>query len=1006
MDPQPDSDCVRVIFIPISVPGLFDFPPLDYGIGTTKEKKKEKEEETPPEDVKLPYIIQIHVQEGYEAVYYQDKNSRQAYHRLNSSKQEMPPELIQSRIERRLNDFRTQQLAGGRFRAITPRDGAGTRRKLNRSLSAGFHGRGLIRSNSGSPVEDLKLLMAFETASNSNQAELELDRSSSIAIAAGWRGLTSNFEDFGFACAGTRSSTLIGRGWAIHRIQSLLSGGARAVLLSGSRATGKSFLCRHLICNTPAMKRLYGDVGPRPEIVGCHFVMRDRADTKSAAYFVRNMASQLAANSTRYRTAVDSDEKALAALSPARVAEDPASAALLGIILPLEKASAMALEDAEKPSKNSQAASKRVQIFIVDALSEAEIEAVGGPAGGHPSSGPGLHNLKGWQGQVKNPLAEIVLLMIERLHCIPWLRFLITSRHSVRARSMLQLRHQASEIKVDEANEHVKRDMFDFVRHLVSEEQQQVVAEESLRAVSEASAGNFVVAKVTTKAVASGHISEASISELMPRLFKDLFPSLIFQRWGMAEDGNKTVKEGNGDGEDGSRHGKGRYWRYGGGTSERNDKGDKSERHDEDRTKEIASDRTHKTQRPDKKDKMGRVGKDKTGTSNLEEKAGHGTGGKNSAVDAGTTKEASTSNTAKEASNTTKEASTSNTTKETSNTLITSGTSDVSGVVTPSPSPAYVTDMVPILAVLLAARKAHGSGVSARDMCRLLQRPVGSRPHPLLVQNTEMLLGELGPLTKISVEKNAAGVTRSAFLRVGERLEENEKVYRIAHRALAKFLTNKERAGGFSVCAEDGHWAFASVLLRELSALERELRSWEAAPPDLPTTAPVHSSNTRPSHSSHPTPPPIPDPDVAPLPLFTKAASGPDPHPQSGSERLIQEDDEGAPSSTMIYFTAFHLSHSNRASADRCAALLRSTGADLDAVTVCSLPRSLLSFQQEGGLFSSLYSAIPLSSEPSEPSITPEPPASSSLSSSPTSAAAAASAWTAAAASWLGFIDS
>jgi hypothetical protein len=60
------------------------------------------------EDVRRPYVIQIHVQQGHEAVYWMDKNSRVAYHRLNSSKHEMSAELVQSRFERRL-----QKLSSG-----------------------------------------------------------------------------------------------------------------------------------------------------------------------------------------------------------------------------------------------------------------------------------------------------------------------------------------------------------------------------------------------------------------------------------------------------------------------------------------------------------------------------------------------------------------------------------------------------------------------------------------------------------------------------------------------------------------------------------------------------------------------------------------------------------------------------------------------------------------------------------------------------------------------------
>ena len=106
MDPQPDTDLVRVLFVPIAVPGKYEWPE------TSQESRDEEEVRgggqstgeladdegmvcfgdfeaeplepagtgpavpTPvPEEVRRPCVIQIHVQQGDAALYYMDKTT-------------------------------------------------------------------------------------------------------------------------------------------------------------------------------------------------------------------------------------------------------------------------------------------------------------------------------------------------------------------------------------------------------------------------------------------------------------------------------------------------------------------------------------------------------------------------------------------------------------------------------------------------------------------------------------------------------------------------------------------------------------------------------------------------------------------------------------------------------------------------------------------------------------------------------------------------------------------
>ena len=110
MDPQPDTDLVRVLFVPIAVPGKYEWPEThhesqqvderavnggrsqgaaaedDEGIVSFGDFEPEPLEpatscggsvvHTPvPEEVRRPCVIQVHVQQGDAAVYYMDKTS-------------------------------------------------------------------------------------------------------------------------------------------------------------------------------------------------------------------------------------------------------------------------------------------------------------------------------------------------------------------------------------------------------------------------------------------------------------------------------------------------------------------------------------------------------------------------------------------------------------------------------------------------------------------------------------------------------------------------------------------------------------------------------------------------------------------------------------------------------------------------------------------------------------------------------------------------------------------
>ena len=56
--PQPDTDMVRVVFVPIAVPGVHEWPDGEAGTAAAADG------EALPEDVRRPFVIQIHVQQG------------------------------------------------------------------------------------------------------------------------------------------------------------------------------------------------------------------------------------------------------------------------------------------------------------------------------------------------------------------------------------------------------------------------------------------------------------------------------------------------------------------------------------------------------------------------------------------------------------------------------------------------------------------------------------------------------------------------------------------------------------------------------------------------------------------------------------------------------------------------------------------------------------------------------------------------------------------------------
>ena len=103
----------------------------------------------------------------------------------------------------------------------------------------------------------------------------------SLSVAAGWRGLTAGFEDFGWRCRGVRSEILIGRAWLYQRMETSFSAGGKLIVLKGGSSTGKTTICRHLVAHT----KFYKACSIRKvEVIACHFLSPDRPETMTPGW--------------------------------------------------------------------------------------------------------------------------------------------------------------------------------------------------------------------------------------------------------------------------------------------------------------------------------------------------------------------------------------------------------------------------------------------------------------------------------------------------------------------------------------------------------------------------------------------------------------------------------------------------------------------------------------------------------------------------------------------------